>query len=57
MRFWIILLVLLLAGCATTQQEAQVEKGTSQELADSKKVYFFQHQLLPEWTFTSNGNF
>ncbi|MEH8018214.1 hypothetical protein MN202_13315 [Rheinheimera muenzenbergensis] len=57
MRFWIILLVGLLASCTTTQQESQANKETNQELPDSKKVYFFQHRLLPEWTFTSNGNF
>ena len=57
MRFWIILLVVLVASCTATQQETQAKKETNQELPDSKKVYFFQHQLLPEWTFTSNGSF
>lgn len=57
MRFWIILFVVLLASCTTTQQETQVKKETSQELSESEKVYFFQHKLLPEWTFTSNGDF
>ncbi|MDX1537117.1 hypothetical protein [Arsukibacterium sp.] len=57
MRFWIILVVLLLAACSTTQQETQARKEANQELPDSKKVYFFQHRLLPEWTFTSDGNF
>lgn len=57
MRLWSILLVLLLTSCTTTQQETQAKKETNQELPDSKNVYFFQHQLLPEWTFTSNGNF
>ena len=57
MRFWIILLVVLLTGCTTTHHETQAKKETNQELSESKEVYFFQHKLLPEWTFTSNGNF
>lgn len=57
MKIWIILLVLVLAACSTTQQETRAQKETNQELPESKRVYFFQHRLLPEWTFTSDGDF
>ncbi len=41
-----------------TQQTQQTQNPPSQnEIPQSKKVYFFQHKILPEWTFTTDGKF
>lgn len=57
MRVLTILVALILTACSATQQNTTAPKETSQEIPDSKKVYVFQHRLLPDWTFSSDGSF
>lgn len=58
MKVYLFSLIFLLAGCASTQNNQQVvNTNESQAIPLSKKVYFFQHKVLPEWTFTTEGRF
>lgn len=57
MRFLTILVVIMLSACSATQQNTSAAKETNQEIPDAKKVYVFQHRLLPDWTFGSDGSF
>lgn len=59
MKKILIFAVLIIAGCATndTAQQKSISKQQQVEPPYSKKVYFFQHKILPQWTFNSNGNF
>lgn len=56
-------LVTLLAACASTPQQAPAAKTSPVEAQTqttpplAKRIYYFQHRLLPKWTFNSKGEF
>ncbi|WOH38564.1 hypothetical protein RI844_04935 [Thalassotalea fonticola] len=58
MKIYILILTVFLSACnSTPKSNIPVESAKNQEVPTSKKVYFFQHKILPEWTFTTNGGF
>ena len=60
MKIYLLIIVFFLSACnSTPKHEVEVASVTNQneEVPTSKKVYFFQHKLLPEWTFTTDGKF
>lgn len=59
MKKYLFIIIVLITGCATTDttQQNPISKQQQAEPPYSKKVYFFQHKILPQWTFNSNGNF
>lgn len=58
MKFYLLLFTALLSACSsTTQPPLPAEPAQTQTIPVAKKIYFFQHKLLPEWTFTTNGMF
>jgi hypothetical protein len=48
--FSFVLIVLFFVGCSSFQISAN-------HSSYHDKVYYFQHRLLPEWTFQSDGKF
>lgn len=59
MKFYIFILVLILSACASTENEQnkpQQENGVT-TTPETQSVYFFQHRILPDWTFNSEGLF
>ncbi|GEM_PF-2809026 len=71
MKQFILPLALCLTACATTQSDnrssAEQAKVAVQNEADKaenpqvvpehRKAYFFEHKLLPKWTFETEGGF
>lgn len=58
MKIYLLILVVFLSACnSTPKQEVSSRPIKSEEVPISKKVYFFQHKVLPEWTFTTEGKF
>ena len=65
MKLYLLVLMLLLSACNSTpkveqtptKMQAKPESAESRSLLFTKNVYFFQHKILPEWTFTTNGGF
>jgi len=50
MRLLMTVLILLLAGCSTTQKASMADKTPQ-----SKQIYYLQHRVMPQWTFESNN--
>lgn len=58
------IILLALGGCASTSKVEEASATQAVEAAETKsepttqqKIYYFQHKLLPKWTFESNGQF
>lgn len=52
----------LLTACATGTQrvapDASVNSGLAEpEVSTDDRIYYFQHRLLPEWTYGTDGQF
>ncbi|MGJ8694534.1 MAG: hypothetical protein ACSHW0_18900 [Thalassotalea sp.] len=55
---YLLVLVALLSACnSTPKQEIAAKPDRLEEIPLAKKIYFLQHKILPEWTFTSDGEF
>ena len=58
MKRYLLLIVVFLSACnSTPKQEVPSAITQNEEVPTSKKVYFFQHRILPEWTFSTGGKF
>jgi len=58
MKIYILIIAIFLSACnSTPKQEVSSLSAKTEEVPTSKKVYFFQHNILPEWTFTTDGGF
>ena len=60
MKIFVLIFAVFLSACnSTPNQEVEVASATNQseEIPTYKKIYFFQHKILPEWTFTTDGKF
>jgi hypothetical protein len=58
LKIYILIVVFFLSACnSTPKQEVSSMPTKVEEVPTSKKVYFFQHNILPEWTFTTDGGF
>jgi len=54
--------MIMLAGCASTDvknysEEPSSDESVKNEVPLSKKVYYVQHRLIPNWLFSSEGAF
>jgi hypothetical protein len=60
LKIYLLIIAVLLGACnSIPNQKEEVTSVTNQngEVPISKKIYFFQHEILPEWTFTTDGKF
>jgi hypothetical protein len=60
LKIYLLIIAVFLSACnSTPKQEVEVAPVVNQneEVPTSKKIYFFQHKILPEWTFTTEGKF
>ena len=63
MRFFICILVLGLMGCSSTSvpdsssEEIRRKETSSQRDYDPEDAYYFQHRLLPDFAYNSDGKF
>ena len=58
MKIYLLIIVVFLSACnSTPKQEVSSTTTQNEEVPTSKKVYFFQHKILPEWTFSTDGKF
>lgn len=59
MKTLYLFILLLLSACSSIPESnlTAVEESKPQEWPTYKKVYYLQHKILPEWTFTSDGEF
>ena len=58
MKIYILIIAVFLSACnSTPKQEVSSISTKAEEVPLSEKVYFFQHNILPEWTFTTDGGF
>lgn len=58
MKIYLLIIVIFLSACnSTPNQETTSTPAKKDEVLTSEKVYFFQHKILPEWTFTTEGKF
>lgn len=45
------------SGQSTTKRNDSAKSAETNEVPYSKKVYFFQHRVLTDWTYNSEGQF
>lgn len=58
MKIYLLIIAIFLSACnSTPEQEVSSLPNQNDEMPTSKKIYFFQHKILPEWTFTTDGKF
>lgn len=57
MRIFLLIIAVFLSACNSTQRQEVSSTPMQNEVPTSEKVYFFQHKILPEWTFTTDGKF
>lgn len=58
MKIYLLIIAVFLSACnSTPKQEESPVPNQNKEVPVSEKVYFFQHKILPEWTFTTNRKF
>lgn len=56
-RLFIVLWLIFLIGCNATLPDKDQAENQNTELSYAKKVYYFQHKLIPQWVFESEGAF
>ncbi|MGQ8364806.1 hypothetical protein [Glaciecola sp. 1036] len=72
MKLYILILAIALVACSSTENDSsspaqdnnvsqnltsQTPESAVDNVPESERVYFFQHRILPEWTFTTEGLF
>jgi len=58
LKIYLLIVAVFLSACnSTPKQPISSSPEKTEEMPTSKKVYFFQHNILPEWTFTTSGEF
>ncbi len=58
LKVYLLFFVVFLCGCnSTPEQDLSTKPLQTTEVPKSQKIYFFQHKILPEWTFTTEGKF
>lgn len=56
MKYILLLLALFISACSSTPKQAEVnEPQVTESDMEKQSIYFFEHRLLPKWTFTSEG--
>jgi hypothetical protein len=62
-RLFSLLAILVLSSCASTEVKSPPAAASTTGASDpgkapiERRIYFYQHKLLPNWTFTTDGAF
>lgn len=57
MKKYLLFVILLVVGCATFNSINSSKSTSLSEQPISKKIYYLQHKLIPNWVFNSMGVF